>query len=113
MTKEEYNNNPNICKYCGNEIICNDNKKLSYVLKRKYCSIDCYYNDRTIYNGSGIYCIKNKINNKMYIGQSTQIERRLREHKSLLRNNHYNIYSMLGINMVKKILILLYWKNVN
>lgn len=90
MTKEEYNNNPNICKYCGSEIICDDNKKLSYVLKRKYCSIDCYYNDRTIYNGSGIYCIKNKINNKMYIGQSTQIERRLREHKSLLRNNHYN-----------------------
>lgn len=41
----------------------------------------------------GIYCIKNKVNNKKYIGLSRDIRRRWNEHKSDLRNNkHNNIY---------------------
>lgn len=41
----------------------------------------------------GIYCIQNKINNKMYIGQSIHIHRRWSEHKYELNNNiHENDY---------------------
>ena len=44
-------------------------------------------------NISGIYQIRNKINNKSYIGCAFDIRRRLKEHTNLLRNNkHYNIY---------------------
>ena len=41
----------------------------------------------------GIYKITNKINNKSYIGQSIDIEDRLRHHKSSLKHNrHENLY---------------------
>ena len=41
---------------------------------------------------SGIYIIKNTINNKVYIGQSNNIQLRLNAHKRMLRNNiHGNI----------------------
>jgi len=41
----------------------------------------------------GIYCIKNLIDNKTYIGQSVDIKRRFRKHKSCLRKNiHGNPY---------------------
>ena len=43
------------------------------------------------YKKCGIYCIKNIVNNKCYIGSSTHIYYRLRRHKSdLLRKNHAN-----------------------
>lgn len=42
---------------------------------------------------TGIYYIKNKINNKKYIGQSIHIHRRWNEHKWELNNNvHHNDY---------------------
>lgn len=42
---------------------------------------------------SGIYFIKNKINNKIYIGSSIDLKRRISAHKYLLKNNkHYNLY---------------------
>lgn len=42
---------------------------------------------------SGIYCIENKINNKKYIGQSIDIRKRWREHRTSLNNNkHHNKY---------------------
>lgn len=42
---------------------------------------------------SGIYCIQNTINNKVYIGQSKNIYRRFIHHKSMLnRNLHNNPY---------------------
>ena len=41
----------------------------------------------------GIYCIKNKINGKVYIGSSNNIERRFKKHKTELNtNNHSNKY---------------------
>jgi hypothetical protein len=41
----------------------------------------------------GIYCIKNLTNNKVYIGQSVHIEKRLTEHEYELRNYcHHNFY---------------------
>jgi group I intron endonuclease len=41
---------------------------------------------------SGIYIIKNITNNKVYIGQSNNINLRLNAHKRMLKNNiHYNI----------------------
>ena len=42
---------------------------------------------------AGIYCIENIINNKKYIGQSSDINRRWYEHKRILQlNEHYNDY---------------------
>ena len=40
-----------------------------------------------------IYKIKNIVNGKVYIGQTTNISKRIKEHKNDLRNNnHHNIY---------------------
>lgn len=36
---------------------------------------------------SGIYCIENLVNNKKYIGKSTNIEKRWNEHKRMLNKN--------------------------
>ena len=42
-------------------------------------------------NKTGIYVIRNKINNKVYIGQSTNVNGRWRQHLSHLRRNiHHN-----------------------
>lgn len=39
----------------------------------------------------GIYCIRNKINNNKYIGQSVNIEKRFETHKHFLnKNSHHN-----------------------
>jgi predicted GIY-YIG superfamily endonuclease len=40
---------------------------------------------------TGIYCIKNKINDHIYIGQSTDTNRRFNDHVRTLRQNisHY------------------------
>lgn len=48
---------------------------------------------------AGIYCIKNLLNNNMYIGQSIDIERRLKEHQSrLLNNKHKNKHLQNSFN---------------
>lgn len=47
----------------------------------------------------GIYKIENKINGKIYIGQSIDINRRLKEHKNSLRNNkHINNHLQYAFN---------------
>lgn len=93
VEKKKYNENPNLCKYCNKPIICTDDKKLSHVRKKKYCSAECYHADFKVYNAPGIYCIKNVLNNKIYVGQSVNIAERFREHKSHLSNNcHGNEY---------------------
>lgn len=38
----------------------------------------------------GIYAIKNKLNNKMYIGSSIDIKKRWKQHKNLLKNNKHH-----------------------
>ncbi len=40
----------------------------------------------------GIYKIENKINGKIYIGSSKNIENRFKEHKTMLRNNKHHSY---------------------
>lgn len=48
---------------------------------------------------SGIYCIKNKINNKVYIGQSKHVNVRLNQHKNKLKSNkHKNTYLQYSFN---------------
>jgi len=47
----------------------------------------------------GIYCIKNIVNDKVYIGSSVDIEKRKREHfNDLLKNNHGNIHLQRSYN---------------
>ena len=47
----------------------------------------------------GIYKINNTINNKVYIGQSQDIDTRLRGHKSTLKaNTHFNIHLQRAYN---------------
>jgi group I intron endonuclease len=52
---------------------------------------------------SGVYIIKNKINNKFYIGSSINIKKRFREHLSSLRNNsHHSKYLQNAFNKHKE-----------
>lgn len=42
---------------------------------------------------SGIYCIRNTANGKIYIGSAIDIQKRFTSHKTLLnKNSHYNSY---------------------
>lgn len=43
---------------------------------------------------SGVYLIENKTQNKYYVGSSVDIEKRLSNHFSLLKNNKHNIKEM-------------------
>jgi group I intron endonuclease len=48
---------------------------------------------------SGVYCIKNCINNKLYIGSSVDVIKRLHQHKKLLRKNkHFNKHLQKSYN---------------
>lgn len=48
---------------------------------------------------SGIYCIKNDINNKVYVGKAKNLSNRWEQHKSkLLKNNHDNIFLQQDFN---------------
>ena len=48
----------------------------------------------------GIYAIENLKNKKVYIGQSKNIEKRLLNHKKLLRDeSHYNIHLQNSFNL--------------
>lgn len=47
----------------------------------------------------GIYCIRNLINNKVYIGQSLNVKQRIRQHRSQLNvNKHTNSYLQRSVN---------------
>ena len=47
----------------------------------------------------GIYCITNKITNKIYIGSTIDINRRWKEHKKeLSKNKHHNLYLQNSFN---------------
>jgi hypothetical protein len=51
---------------------------------------------------TGIYLIKNIVNNKLYIGSSINVMRRLSDHKNrLLKNKHYNIHLQASFNKYK------------
>ncbi len=45
---------------------------------------------------SGIYIIKNKLNNNRYLGSSGDIERRLSNHRGLLRRGRHHSYKLQG-----------------
>lgn len=45
---------------------------------------------------NGIYIIENTINNKCYIGSSTQLNKRLTTHKCLLNKNQHHSYKLQG-----------------
>lgn len=51
----------------------------------------------------GIYSIINKANNKIYIGSTINLERRLKEHKRRLKyNNHTNTHLQYAWNKYGK-----------
>ena len=55
--------------------------------------------DFTPYMESGIYCIINKINNKIYIGQSKNLLKRRKEHKKGLKfGTHHNDHLQKAYN---------------
>lgn len=43
-------------------------------------------------NMTGIYMIKNKLNNKVYIGQSVNVEQRFRQHKAAIKGSDKSWY---------------------
>lgn len=48
---------------------------------------------------SGIYCIKNKLNNKLYVGSTINFDKRKREHYSYLRRGtHHSTYLQRSFN---------------
>lgn len=65
-------------------------QQLSYVLRKNVTVKDHkMYAQRSIY--CGVYMIRNKINNKVYIGSSKNIKQRISKHKlDLKKNNHFN-----------------------
>lgn len=48
----------------------------------------------------GIYTIRNRVNNKRYVGQSIHIDTRFKEHiKALKDNQHYNVHLQASWNL--------------
>ena len=45
----------------------------------------------------GIYKIANKVDNKVYIGQASNLEKRLSEHKQVRRQTIDNYINVLGV----------------
>lgn len=100
-----YYKNPKICEVCGNIIEYDGIKSLDKAYKRKYCGKECSDKSKERENSkrnrkrgtfAGIYCIKNKVNGKLYIGQSVDYLERKRHHFYSLRNQRcYNEYLQL------------------
>lgn len=69
---EKYNNNPNICKYCGKPILCNEGDKLASVKKKIFCNSSC----AASYNNKGV--VRNKIGNidniRNFVGSTSYLE---------------------------------------
>jgi hypothetical protein len=38
---KQYNENPNKCLFCGNDILAKENERIYEVKKRKFCSKSC------------------------------------------------------------------------
>ena len=50
-------------------------------------------------NGSGVYAIVNSLNNKKYIGSTSNLRKRFRQHyAALVRNNHDNCHLQNAVN---------------
>jgi len=81
-----------MCEKCG----INSFNKTTH--NRKYC--DICKQDYSPKRVSGIYKITNLINNKVYIGQSVDLKKRLSEHKRLLlKNEHGNEHLQSAYNL--------------
>lgn len=77
------------CK-CGETFSCTLN---DFINRKNYICKQCYKNliSRKTEIISGIYVIKNKVNNKVYIGQSKDIYKRWENHiRELNYNKHHN-----------------------
>lgn len=66
---DEYNKNPNCCKYCGNPILATYDKPLSDIKKKKFCNHSC----ATKYNNT-VGDDKNSKNEKSIINNKTDKE---------------------------------------
>lgn len=65
---DEYNCNPNLCKFCGNPILAPYNKKLSETKAKQFCSRSC----ASKFNNMGV--VRNKKGSESYIDKYSDEE---------------------------------------
>lgn len=57
----------------------------------------------------GVYMIINKMNHKIYIGESFDIKQRLKQHKQDLTNNNQKVFNRVnGRQTIYEVIILFY-----
>ena len=98
----DYMRNPNVCKNCGKAIYPDDTRTLAKVKKMKFCCSECKkeYGDNEPDEQkekkceSGIYYIKNLLNDKIYVGQTKHLNLRYGQHKYKLNKGKHTNYGL-------------------
>jgi len=102
---KEYQTHHNKSKYCSRVckgkiavhetrvcLVCGQNFNTRKYGKAKHCSVKCAKNAFKVPMQEGyiVYLIKNKLNNKIYVGSTKKFKIRIIQHKSDLKLNRHN-----------------------